>query len=124
MTCGNGQKHALTRDDATCQRSSTRVISQQNASYARPGTRGDEGPRTRTQPIIRTVKADVGNPHADVPFGDTLRNGRYGAVFGDPCGLTLQDLRCCVLRSMSSACSNHIDPVIQRLRPHIHRRFQ
>jgi hypothetical protein len=68
VTCGNGQKHALTRDDATCQRSSIRVISQQNASYARPGTRGVEGPRTRTQPIIRTVRADVGNPHADVPI--------------------------------------------------------
>ena len=86
MTCGNGQKHALTRDDATCQRSSTRVISQQNASYARPGTRCDEGPRTRTQPFIRTVRADVGNPHADVPIGDTPRNASCGAEFADLIG--------------------------------------
>ena len=36
LTCGKGQKHALTRDDATYQRSSIRAVSQQNASYARP----------------------------------------------------------------------------------------
>jgi len=75
VICGNDRKHALTGDNVTRRCSSIRVISQQNASYARPGTRGDEGTRTRTQPIIRTVKADVGNPHADVPIWADERGG-------------------------------------------------